>query len=250
MRMTYLLAGDLLKTFFNRFKSAIVALSGGADSAAVLKLVSEHLPLENILAVTCVNSHVFRYEIENARLIADTICINWKPFYIDYDDNFIKNGEEKCYYCKKSILAHINIIKESEKFDVIFDGTNLDDLNDYRPGVKAISEYNVLSPLKELRLTKADSFQIVNKVFKNIYFHDESCIATRILNKHIQTEDIVKIEKIEDKLRDTYPGIRVRVGDNIKVEFKKLRKLGKTDIEFLEKIIKFHYADKHIQINY
>jgi len=242
--------GDLLKTFFKRYKSAIVALSGGADSAAVLKLTCEHITLENILAVTCVNNHVFHYEIENARQIADALCVNWKPFYITYDDNFIKNDEQKCYYCKRNILAHIKKIKESEKIDVIFDGTNLDDLNDYRPGMKAVREYSVVSPLKELGLTKSDSFKIVNKTFKNIPFYDESCIATRILNNPIQMEDIVKIEKIEDKLRDIYPGIRVRVGEKIKVEFKKLRKLDKSDIEFLKKIIKFQYADKHIDIDY
>ncbi|UOD35640.1 hypothetical protein DSN97_04780 [Deferribacteraceae bacterium V6Fe1] len=239
-----------MKTFFKRFKSAIVALSGGADSAAVLKLTCEHLPPENILAVTCVNNHVFRYEIDNARLIADALCVAWKPFYIDYDDNFIKNNEQKCYYCKRSILAHINKIKKSEKIDVIFDGTNLDDLNDYRPGMKAVKEYGVVSPLKELGLTKSDSLKIVNNTFKSIHFHDESCIATRILNNPIQSEDIIKIEKIEDRLRDIYPGIRVRVGDNIKVEFKKLRKLDKSDIEFLKKVIKFQYADKHIHIDY
>lgn len=248
--MIYFLVEDLLKSFFKRYKSAIVALSGGADSACVLKLACEHIPIKNILAVTCVNNHVFRYEIENARKIADALCVSWKPFYITYNDKFIENSEQKCYYCKKSILSYVKIIKESEKIDVIFDGTNLDDLNDYRPGMKAIKEYNIVSPLKELGLTKADSLKIATSTFNNILFYDESCIATRILNKPIQIKDIVKIEKIEDRLRDIYPGIRVRVGSNVKVEFKKHRKLDKPDIEFLKKVINFQYADKHIEIDY
>jgi uncharacterized protein len=244
------LEADSLKTFFKKFNKVIVALSGGADSAAVLQLSSQFITPENILAVTCVNPHVFGYEIENARKIADSLNINWKPFTVQYSADFLKNDDLRCYYCKHEILKSIENIRKTEGFDAIFDGTNIDDLNDYRPGMKAIKEFNVFSPLKELGISKKDSLHIAKSSFKTIYFNVESCAATRIVNKMITFEDMLKVEKIEDILRYRYPGIRVRVSENISVEFKNKVSLKKSDLEFLSKIIKLHYADKQIKINY
>jgi len=239
---------NLLKKYFENFKSCVVALSGGRDSAAVLKLAVEYLGEENVVAATCVNPNVFLYEINNAFNIAKFFNVSWIPFYVDFSEEFLNNPKDKCYYCKKGVLNKLVEIKDNIGADVVFDGTNVDDLDDYRPGLKALEELNVKSPLLENSLGKSfakNETKILEDI-AGIYFTVESCAATRIMEDKITLEKLRVVERVEDELRFKYPTIRVRLySSKIVVEFKK----APIDFSFNDKDYVTSVIKKYLKVN-
>ncbi|AEI14266.1 hypothetical protein Flexsi_0587 [Flexistipes sinusarabici DSM 4947] len=226
--------------YFKNYKSCIVALSGGIDSAAVLKLAVDEMGADNVAAATCINSHVFNYEIKNAELIANTLGVKWYTFTSTPSEEFFENVADKCYYCKKSVIAEIFKIAEKYGYQAVCDGSNKDDLDDYRPGMKILNEYGVFSPLLEAEMGKKDAETIAGKICNaEIFFNTESCAATRIKTGRITEARLEKIEKIEDKLRYNYPGIRVRdYGETAKIEFKIIKHLTRLDREIIENVVR------------
>ncbi|MGA1846289.1 hypothetical protein [Deferribacter abyssi] len=235
-----------LKEYFKNFKTAIVALSGGADSSAVLKLATDYLGKENVLAATCVNFNMFVYEINFAYKVADLLNVAWKPFYAKLANELFTDDRDKCFYCKKNILGELVKIKKEFGIDVIFDGSNIDDLADYRPGMKAIEMFNIKSPLLENELGKEYVSEVIkDSVLNTLSFHTQSCIATRVKTKNATVEDIRKIELAEDMLRDKFPDIRVRYfGDSLKVEFKRDRIVDEVDRRFIFEILEKNFDEK------
>ncbi|MCA1981124.1 MAG: hypothetical protein LDL10_06255 [Calditerrivibrio sp.] len=224
-----------MKGFFSRYNKAIVALSGGIDSSYMLYLAIKYLGSNNLLAVTVCNSHVFAYEIENARKVADILDVAWKPVFAEMTEDFYRNDAKRCYYCKKSILKKLFEIKKEIGFDVIFDGTNYDDLKEYRPGMKALEEFSVVSPLKENKITKNDIMTDIKYTpLSNITFHTESCIATRIIEEHINESTLRIVELVEDELRTDYPSLRLRIKEkNIFPELKSGKRLEDIDVRYI-----------------
>lgn len=140
---------DTYIRFFSRYeKKALIALSGGADSAYTLMLAVRYLGCDNVAAATCVNSHIFNYEINNAEKIAKSLGVKHIKFVAEIDSAFYLNDEQRCYYCKKSIMSEMAKI---EGYPVIFfDGTNADDDMQERAGSRAIAELGIISLLKNL----------------------------------------------------------------------------------------------------
>lgn len=229
-----------MKEYFSRFKSAVVALSGGADSSFTLYLASKYIESKQIVAVTATNSHVFRYEINQARSIAERLNVRWIGFEAQMDLNFFKNDENRCYYCKKSFLKEIKKIKEELGYQVIFDGSNIDDLSEIRQGRKAIEEYGVISPLIALSLGKKDVLDgLKDSPLKDFHFTTESCKATRLVDIPIDNDIMQKIEDIEDTLRVKIPGLRIRYnGQKLYYEIKKPFKVSEEQIAILEELLK------------
>ncbi|MEF3254315.1 MAG: hypothetical protein K6348_01920, partial [Deferribacterales bacterium] len=174
-------------------------------------------------------------EIDLARMIADKLSVAWKPIIIEMSDDFLKNDDERCYYCKKAILENMSKIKNEENIDVIFDGTNYDDLNDHRPGMKALMEYGVISPLKENKIGKAFiRKEITSTPLNGIKFYNESCIATRLIGMRIDSNLLRKIEKTEDLLRERFEGLRLRVKEKkVTPELKSGAPLKQSDINYI-----------------
>ncbi|MGC8925821.1 MAG: 7-cyano-7-deazaguanine synthase [Calditerrivibrio sp.] len=228
-----------MKGYFSRFKSAVVALSGGADSSFTLYLASRYIESKKIVAVTATNSHVFRYEINQARYIAERLNVRWIGFEAQMDINFFKNDENRCYYCKKSFLEEIKKIKEELGYEVIFDGSNIDDLSEVRPGRRAIEEYGVISPLIDLSLGKNDVLKGLNdSPLKDLYFTTESCKATRLVNIPIDNDIMQKIEDMEDILRQKIPGLRIRYnGKNFYYEIKKPHIISEDQFRLVEDLL-------------
>jgi len=211
-----------MKEYFKKYKSAGVALSGGADSTCVLKEAAKALGAENVIAFTSTNSHMFNYQVKQAEKIALHLGVRWIPVLANIDPSFYDNPPSRCYICKMGIFSEIK--KEAKKLnlDVIVDGSNKDDHPEHRPGMKALEELDISSPLKELDLGKEfveESLSDLGDIKLNTV--SESCIASRIDTGKISGERLECIEEIEDKLRDDYPGIRVRFRDEgIFVAFK------------------------------
>jgi uncharacterized protein (TIGR00268 family) len=234
---------DLLEKLFKNFDNCIVALSGGFDSAVVAYLAKNYLGEDRIIAATCVNNHIFRYQIRNAIEIAAKLNIRWFPFYVDPEksDIFNANQKNRCYICKSRILKKLVEIKNDMGTDVLLDGTKSQDLHEDRPGLVALKEYGVLSPMLDPNF---DAKHIIHaKKFYNyarINFVSESCKATRIMEGELTQEKLDLVENIEDALRDQYPQIRARIYmDHIKFEFKNNKTLSNKDKDYILEKVKY-----------
>lgn len=232
-----------MEEFFKRIDSCLVALSGGFDSAIVAYLAKNYLGGDRVIAATCVNNHIFRYQIKNAIDVAAKLNIRWIPFYMNAEtsDLFNANQSNRCYICKSSIIKKLLEIKNNIGINVILDGTKSQDLHEHRPGLAALKEYGVLSPLLDPHF---DAKHIIHaKKFYNyakINFVSESCKATRIMEGDITQEKLDLVENIEDALRDKYPQIRARIySDHIKFEFKNNKLFSNEDIEYISNKIKY-----------
>lgn len=213
-----------MEAYFKRFKRAYVALSGGADSAAVLMLATEYMGAKNVTAFTCTGNHVFRHEIETAKEIASKLGVEHIRAVVDMPTEFYLNEPDRCYHCKKATLARIVEMAEGA---TVFDGTNIDDDPKNRPGFRALKETGILSPLRDLELGKSFTLEKVKTL--GIDFHDESCKATR-LTLPIDEERMDRVERVEDILREKFKGLRYRLDDN-RIEFKKAVTLYTSDFE-------------------
>lgn len=208
-----------LKNMLRELGSVAVAYSGGVDSNFLLKVASETLG-ENVVAVTLHAMIHSKREIEEAIEYAKTF--NTKHIVVDIDNfdvkEFIENGPKRCYYCKKVVFSKVKEIAKENNIKYVVDGTNLDDLGDYRPGLKAIKELNVVSPLKECGFTKND-IRVLSKEMNLKTFNKPAfaCLATRIpCGTKITNEKLRMIEKSEEYLVELgFNQFRVRLHEDI-----------------------------------
>ncbi|UCH15035.1 MAG: ATP-dependent sacrificial sulfur transferase LarE, partial [Bacteroidales bacterium] len=157
---------DKLKEIIGRYKSALIAFSGGVDSTLLAKVAGEILN-GNVLLVTASSSTYPFYELEEAKELANYLNLKHKVVVSEETDipGFSDNPPDRCYYCKSELFTVIKHIADAEKYDVVFDGSNADDLNDYRPGRKAIKEKGVISPLSDAGFSKQD-IRLLSKKYK------------------------------------------------------------------------------------
>lgn len=208
-----------LDEIIGRESRVAVACSGGVDSTLLLKVVFDTLGRENTIAVIAETPLLPHGEIEAAREIVNYIGsrllivsinpLNWPEF--------TENPKERCYLCKKGIYQIF--FKELQKlhFTVLMDGTNLDDLSDFRPGLKALRELEVKTPLADVGLTKNEIRQISKSLdLPNWDKHSSSCLATRVATgQHINDEKLKLIKKCENFLQTLgFYGCRVKISND------------------------------------
>jgi uncharacterized protein len=144
-----------LKKTLKGLDSVLIAFSGGVDSTFLLKAASMS-GLSRILAVTGVSQSVPAGELSFSRKISSEINVEHR--FIDTeelkDSNYSSNPPDRCYYCKKELFGRLKKIARSEGYPFILDGTNADDVSDWRPGRRAAEETGVRSPLYEVELGK------------------------------------------------------------------------------------------------
>ncbi len=232
---------NVLINDLKEMKKVAIAYSGGVDSNFLLKVAKDTLE-ENVVAITISAMMHSSREIEEAQNYAKEYDVNHILCNIDnlYLQEFIENGPLRCYHCKKFIFSKIKEIASEHNIKYILDGTNLSDLDDYRPGLKVLEELNIVSPLKNAGLTK-DDIRILSKEL-NISTYKKpsfSCLATRIpVGDKITKEKLRMIEEGENFLQDNnFSQYRVRVHDNmarIEVDKKEICKFY--DDEMINKI--------------
>lgn len=152
---------ELLKSYISQKETVAVAFSGGVDSTLLLKVSHDTLG-KGALGIYCDSLLQPTREKEEVMSMAEKIGVTLiilKDLDISHEA-FRKNPRNRCYLCKGLIFDHI--IEEAGKYGVthVFDGSNLDDLKDYRPGKKALAERGVISPLQEAGFTKKDVRQL------------------------------------------------------------------------------------------
>ncbi len=170
-----------LKTILNTYKSAVIAFSGGVDSTFLAR-VAKDIYGENLLLITATSSTYPFYELEEAKSLAIMLGIKHRIIVSEEIDipGYADNPPDRCYYCKSELFGKIRFIAIQEGFEAVFDGSNADDLKDFRPGMKAKQEKGVVSPLAETGFTKND-IRLYSKEY-NLPTADKqsyACLASR-----------------------------------------------------------------------
>jgi pyridinium-3,5-biscarboxylic acid mononucleotide sulfurtransferase len=205
-----------LQDNLKNYGSMAVAFSGGTDSTFLL-LTAHKVLGDKVTAFTVKTPYIPDWEIEEARSFCNGHNIRHKIIDLAFPEIIRGNPEDRCYRCKK-VLFEI-LLRETAALGIekLVDGTNADDLSDYRPGFKALQELSVGSPLLESGLTKG----MIRELSKaeGLPTWDKpayACLLTRLPYKRIVSEnDLEKIEKAEVFLiKAGYRSVRVRTEDN------------------------------------
>jgi uncharacterized protein len=209
-----------LQDWFKEHGAVAVAFSSGVDSAFMLKVATDVLPQDKVLAITAVSEFFPKRE----RLEAEEFCkqCNIKHIFLPIDilsiDEVAQNPKNRCYLCKHALFTKIKQLAADNGINVVCEGSNLDDLGDYRPGMKAIAELDIKSPLKIAGLTKQDirdlSKEIGLKTWDKPSF---ACLASRfVYGEQITANKLKMVENAEQFLLDLgFKQMRVRLHGNM-----------------------------------
>ncbi|MDI3536344.1 MAG: pyridinium-3,5-biscarboxylic acid mononucleotide sulfurtransferase [Eubacteriaceae bacterium] len=171
-----------LKEIIAAQEKVCIAFSGGVDSTLLLKVATDTAGVE-VLPILANGAMMPRSEFEEALEIAQSMGLEAKVIEanIFLVPQFAKNGQDRCYHCKKFLFEQIQKAALDAGFSTILDGSNLDDEKDYRPGIRALGELGILSPLKMAQLTKDDIRNLsAHYRLKTAKKPAMACLATRI----------------------------------------------------------------------
>jgi len=204
---------QLLKDIIKKRGSAAIAFSGGVDSTFLIKVAHEVLG-DKLIAVTATSSTYPERELKEAIEYAKDMGV--KHIVISSEEleieGFASNPKNRCYYCKKELFTKINKVAIENGLEYVFDGSNLDDTGDYRPGMQAAKELEVVSPLKEAGLTKKDIRELSKELGLPTWNKPAfACLSSRFpYGNKITLPKLKMVDKAEQFLLDM--GIRqVRV---------------------------------------
>lgn len=205
---------DRLVQQIAHFPSVVVAFSGGVDSAVVAKAATL-ASNTTAYALTGTGPALGQVEYEAAVVTANAIGIELHEVDPNElaDEDYVANAGRRCYFCKSSLYRAAEVFADKHGIAAILNGTNADDLGDYRPGLQAADEYKVISPLAELEIDKASVRQIA--AHWNLEVADKPaspCLASRIApGVKVTAERLSRIEAAEIFVRDTTGLVEFRV---------------------------------------
>ena len=233
-----------LKEFISNYTSAIIAYSGGIDSSLIAQLANNVLGKKNTLVVIAVSPSLNSKEFKLATNLAKMNNWNFKPIYTQEfsNDNYLKNDLSRCFYCKFELYEKLEKIFEEEEYQAIFNGTNFDDLGDFRPGLDAAKKKNIVSPLVKCKINKNEVRQIAKLIgLPNWDKPAQPCLSSRVpYGVRISMDNLKKIERSENFLSDLgFLNFRVRMhGDLAKIEVSEDDFVKFSNHHLREKIIK------------
>jgi uncharacterized protein len=207
-----------LVKFIKKLDSVVVAFSGGVDSTFLLKACKDALG-ENAIALTIDSPYIPNWEINEAKDLAKAIGIKHEIMKLTEIPSLIKNNPyNRCYLCKKTLFMMMKERGEALGYSNLIDGTNFDDIKEYRPGIKALKELNIISPLLENELTKKDVRRMSKALDLPTWDKPAyACLLTRFpYNTYLEENYISIVEKSEQYLMSLgFQGLRVRKHDEI-----------------------------------
>jgi uncharacterized protein len=191
-----------------------VAFSGGVDSSFLAAIAREEMG-DGALAVTVLSQVHSAREREDARRGARALGIRHRVLDLDVLGlpHFAENPQNRCYHCKKAVFAAIRRVAEEEDIGTVADGTNADDMQEDRPGLAALRELGIVSPLRDAGLTKAEIRQLSQGLgLATAGKAAMACLATRIPHGDpITAEKLAAVEAVEHVLFDLgFQQVRVR----------------------------------------
>ena len=236
---------EKLKALLAGMQRVLIAFSGGVDSTLLLKVAVDTLG-ENALAATAISETTSCHERQDAVRLAKQMGVN--HLLVESQElqmpEFINNPADKCYICKKHRFSAMKALADKQGCFYVLDGSNLDDQRDFRPGIRALEELGVRSPLFETQMTKSDIRRLSQQLGLPTWNKPSfACLASRIpYNHRITPKKLHQVDAGEDFLRelDFSPQLRVRhYGDTARLEIAPddIQKLASADLR--ERIVDY-----------
>ena len=197
-------------------KPVLIAFSGGVDSTVAAKILQ--VAACKIKLVTVTSEWISKQELDEAKQIAHQLDLPHEILGVDVEKEHIfwKNPPDRCFHCKKLIFSQLHALAMRENFEVVVDGTNASDTDGHRPGLKALEELSVYSPLRQSGLTKKEVRQIAE--FYNLSVAKKpamACLASRIpYGEVISTNSLTRVENAESYLRTLNLSSQLRIRDH------------------------------------
>jgi len=196
----------------------VIAFSGGLDSATIAA-VSHQVLGDKAVAVIAQSPTYTAQELKDAKQTAKDIGIKLHIIQTEElkNQDFTKNPENRCYFCKKELLQKLLMFGSHHGFAAVFEGTNFSDLSDHRPGFKAVQETeDVYSPWVAFKFSKNEIRQVAKNLQLQVYDKPSlACLASRIpFNDEITADKLSRIEKAEKIIKEIVNFSQIRVRDH------------------------------------
>ena len=254
--MIKLQKADKLKSYLRELGRVAVAYSGGVDSTFLLKVAHDVLG-DNVLALTAASKFIPRRELD------ETIkfCAENKIRQIIFEADVLniagvkENPVDRCYLCKRELFKNFLRLAEENKFSIVVEGSNMDDTSDYRPGMKALAELQIKSPLQVAELYKSEIRALSREMNLPTWSKPSmACLASRFVYGETLTEkNLSMVEAAEEFLLQAgFKQFRVRVHGKIArieilpEEFDRLLKI-REEVSARFKALGFDYVTLDLQ---
>lgn len=213
-----------LEAILERCGSVVIGYSGGVDSTLLLKKALDVLGRDDVLAVTAATPTYEPGEVDEAERLAALLGAKHARILSSEleDEGFLANPPERCYYCKSDLYGDLQRLAAERGIATVIDGSQADDADDWRPGLKALDERGIASPLKEAGFTKAEVRELSRRLgLPTAEKPANACLASRFpYGTEITVADLERVGKAERVVREAgFEVVRVRHhGDVARIE--------------------------------